>query len=292
MNVKIRKFLVLFCVLIISTSLKAQKFDSIKNIEKFLTLTPKNLNSKLLEYGYTFKEKRKMTEMTTTSFVKQKSQLIVTYGFIEDKIVMFTWNDEIDKGIEIVQNIEDNTDYLINEKKTKEDFGLFYFQSKTTDLDIIIFRSIAQTQQGKIAFNLFRNKEKDLTELNSTVENNTVENEEKSESYGTAVSVVNAEYIGGREKMIDELSSSIDRKLVKKYKKEKSIKQFKVIVAFTVNEDGSINVNSIKDIDSIELKEEIKVAFENMPKWNPGGWWGDDGKLIPKKMTYNLPLTF
>lgn len=291
MNVKIRKFLVLFCVLIVSTSLKAQQFDSIKNIEKFFSLTPKNLDSKLLEYGYTFIEKRKMTEITSKTFKKQNSELTVNYGFTENKIVMFMWNDEIDKGVAIVNSIDDSKNYLINENKTKDDLGVFYMQSKTTDLDIIIFRTIAQTRQGKIAFNLFRNKEKKLTELNSTVENNTVEIEEKTESYGGPIAVENAEYIGGREKMIDELSSSIDRKLVKKYKKEKSIKQFKVIVAFTVNEDGSINVNSINDVDSIELREEIKVAFENMPKWNPGGWWVN-GKLVPKKHTLKLPLTF
>jgi hypothetical protein len=288
---KIRKFIVLFCVLIASTSLKAQQFDSIKNIEKFLTLTPKNLDSKLLEYGYTFDEKRIDNKMTVKNFKKNSSESTVSYGFENNKIVMFMWNEDIDKGVNIVQNIDDCKNYLINESKTKDDVGIFYMQSKTTDLDIIIYRTADQAQKGKIAFNLFRNKEKDLTELKFTVENNLVEKEDEPIYYTSAGSTEKPEYVGGVKKMNEYLSSCFDDKLIEKYKKENSLMNFKVKIFFTVNENGSITVNYIEGIDSEELINEIKAGFEKMPKWKCGGIIVSK-TLKPQKMKMNLPITF
>ena len=68
---------------------------------------------------------------------------------------------------------------------------------------------------------------------------------------------------------------------------EESDAQGRVILGFTVNEDGSLS--DIKVMRSITpyLDEEAIRVVKSMPKWNPAK---QNGK--PVKSKYTLPVTF
>ena len=88
---------------------------------------------------------------------------------------------------------------------------------------------------------------------------------------------------GGSQAMMDYLSKNV------KYPKvaEQLAIQGRVIMAFVVEEDGSItNVKVVRGVHPSLDKEAIRVV-EAMPKWIPGK---QNGQYV--RVKYNLPVTF
>ena len=93
----------------------------------------------------------------------------------------------------------------------------------------------------------------------------------------------NPEYPGGMQAVMAFLASNV------KYpeKAKNSGKQGNVIVAFVVEEDGSVsNVETLGSIDS-QLDQEAKRVIASMPKWTPAML---NGKAVRSKMS--LPVIF
>ncbi len=61
----------------------------------------------------------------------------------------------------------------------------------------------------------------------------------------------------------------------------------RVIVSFTVTEDGSlIDIEVMRSV-APELDKEAVRVIKNMPKWEPGEFQGE-----PTRVKYNVPISF
>lgn len=133
-----------------------QEFDNIENIEKLFTLTSKQVDSILISEGYELKSKEIKTNIITykKSLANNKFEYIVNLIFKGNKLESFVWEDYISHASYMIRGMNEN--YKINETKTKDSLGLFYLESKTLNLDAIIFKTEANLQRGKIAFKISR----------------------------------------------------------------------------------------------------------------------------------------
>lgn len=91
------------------------------------------------------------------------------------------------------------------------------------------------------------------------------------------------EFPGGDEALLQFLGSSI------RYPKKafKSGVQGRVVVSFTVEQDGSISNIFVMNGVSKELDQEAVRVVSTMPRWSPGM---QDG--VPVRVQYRLPITF
>lgn len=141
-------------ILFTSSSIFGQEFNNIENIEKLFTLTSKQVDSTLLSEGYTFKNKDIKSKISTyqKSISNNKHTFIINITFKENKLHVFMWEDYIHRASFMISDL--NKNYIINELKTNDNLGIFYLESKTLDLDAVIFKTIANVQNGKIAFKI------------------------------------------------------------------------------------------------------------------------------------------
>ena len=110
-------------------------------------------------------------------------------------------------------------------------------------------------------------------------------NSEKDDIYDTPETM--PEYIGGTEAMIKYLQENIT--VPEKYKKMEAKAQYRVMVKFVVEADGSVTeVETVKPEPSKQdLNDEAVRVVKGMPKWKPGTM---DGK--PVRVKYVLPVTY
>ena len=95
------------------------------------------------------------------------------------------------------------------------------------------------------------------------------------------------EYVGGTEAMIKYLQDNIA--VPEKYKEMEAKAQYRVMVKFVVEADGSVTeVETVKPEPSKQdLNDEAVRVVKGMPKWKPGTM---DGK--PVRVRYLLPVTY
>lgn len=95
------------------------------------------------------------------------------------------------------------------------------------------------------------------------------------------------EYVGGMDAMIKYLQENIT--VPEKYKEMEAKAQYRVLVKFVVEADGSVTeVETVKPEPSKkDLNDEAVRVVKAMPKWKPGTV---DGK--PVKVRYTLPVTY
>lgn len=138
----------------------SQEFGSFRSIEAFMTLTPNELESKLKNEGYIYVSKEVIDASIIKTFKKTKEDFIVNYSFDGKQITAFQWSDKLNGGAYIVGGIQGNENYRVVESKTDDRLGIFYLESTLSDLDVVIYKTMAHMRKGEMSFNIFRNKAK------------------------------------------------------------------------------------------------------------------------------------
>lgn len=150
-----------FFFFILTSTLYGQEFNNIESIEKLFTSSSKQVDSTLIREGYILKSRDIKSNILTykKSLAENKYTYTVNVLFENEKLQSFSWEDYINRGSYMVRDMNEN--YKINEEKTKDSLGIFYLESKTLDLDAIIFRTNINTQNGKIAFKISKSERKE-----------------------------------------------------------------------------------------------------------------------------------
>ncbi len=238
--------------------------------------------------------------LSTTSLLSQEINKSVRNDFCTNALLHYWYGNDTFKAVMIfaarnngansIQEIEIQIEDLCNNIQLQEEFfKLVNSKGGSDDFKFLEFHGIGMTaKNAKILTDYVVSKY--TVEAKEVVEEKIIEEEKEKTTVVHGISK-KAEFVGGNEKMIEYISSSIDKKLIKKYKKEKSVKQFRTTVKFVVDEEGNITVDKVTGIDSTELQTEIISAFENMPKWNSGGVIIGN-KFKPKRTLFTIPLTF
>ena len=91
------------------------------------------------------------------------------------------------------------------------------------------------------------------------------------------------QFVGGEEALLDWIQENITYPVLAE---EASI-EGKVVVAFDVNNDGSIGNVQVKESDNALLNLEIVDKLETMPNWIPAK---QNGRNV--KVRYTLPIKF
>lgn len=158
-NTPFLQFFLLITILFGST-LYGQEFNNINNIEKLFTLTSKQVDSTLISEGYILKSREIKTNILTykKSLANNQYTYTVNILFKNDKLYSFSWEDYINRASFMISDMNEN--YIINESKTKDSLGIYYLESKTLELDAIIYKTTANTQNGKIAFKISKRDKK------------------------------------------------------------------------------------------------------------------------------------
>lgn len=125
-----------------------------------MTLTPNELESKLKNEGYIYVSKEVIDASIIKTFKKTKEDFIVNYSFDGKQITAFQWSDKLNGGAYIVGGIQGNENYRVVESKTDDRLGIFYLESTLSDLDVVIYKTMAHMRKGEMSFNIFRNKAK------------------------------------------------------------------------------------------------------------------------------------
>lgn len=137
--------------LLFFSTTNAQNFSDFEN---FFTLSKKQVQSKLIDYGYTFKSKDIKSGIIT--YEKSPSKGVKYYlniSFKADKLSYFLWDEKLEMGNLIIEDIN-KKDYIELENKSNETLGIFYLESLYKKIEVIIFKTQANIQNGKISFKL------------------------------------------------------------------------------------------------------------------------------------------
>ncbi|MBC7476270.1 MAG: hypothetical protein H7263_18445 [Candidatus Sericytochromatia bacterium] len=151
----IKQLITALVIFMLSISSYGQAFSNFSNVEDLFTL-PKNKVEEILikEYGYRLKSKDIKSGIIT--YTKQNSvyNFAVNVKFNGDHLKMIGWDDTINSGQFMVNDIGNNSSYKIDESKTDDSFGVYNLKSQDKNLVVIIFKTLPNTQKGIIAFTL------------------------------------------------------------------------------------------------------------------------------------------
>jgi hypothetical protein len=151
----IRPLITALVIFMLSINSYGQQFSNFSNVEEFFSL-PKNKVEEILtkEYGYRLKSKDIKSGMIT--YTKQNSvyNLTVNVKFSGEHLKMIGWDDAINSGQFMVNDIGNDSSYKIDESKTDESFGVYNLKSQDKNLVVIIFKTLPNTQKGMITFTL------------------------------------------------------------------------------------------------------------------------------------------
>lgn len=141
-------------LLLFSLNTFGQEFGNFKNIENFFELSKKQIDSTLIVHGYKFKSKETKSGLITYEKINTLGKLYVNLKYKDGNLTNFGWDDFITRASFIIGDIGNNKTYKVDENKTNDELGIFYLTSPK--LNVIIFKTISNTENGKIAFSLLR----------------------------------------------------------------------------------------------------------------------------------------
>lgn len=151
----IKQLITALVIFMLSITSYGQVFSNFSNVEDLFML-PKNKVEEILikEYGYRLKSKDIKSGIIT--YTKQNSvyNFAVNVKFNGDQLKMIGWDDTINSGQFMVNDIGNNSSYKIDESKTDDSFGVYNLKSQDKNLVVIIFKTLPNTQKGMIAFTL------------------------------------------------------------------------------------------------------------------------------------------
>lgn len=152
-------FIFLLASLLFSVTTYSQQFTRLSNIENLFNLSKKQIDSTLLANGYVLKSKDLKTKILTykKSLSLNNYNYTVNVLYKGDKLNSFLWDDYTEFAYFIIK--DSSNDYKFNNEKTNDELGIFYVESKELDLDLMIFKTLANTQKGKIAFRIFKREQ-------------------------------------------------------------------------------------------------------------------------------------
>lgn len=136
-----------------------QQFSNLSNIEELFTKSKFQVDSIIKDNGYKLVSSNLKTGIVSYENIYHKDyydefKFSVTVIFKGHKLKSILWNDLIPRGAFITKDIQ-NADYTVVESKTDDKLGVFYLQSPDKNLDVIIFRTAANTNKGMMSFHLF-----------------------------------------------------------------------------------------------------------------------------------------
>lgn len=136
-----------------------QQFSNLSNIEDFFNKSKFQVDSIIKNNGYLLVSTDTKTGSLSYENIYHKGyydefKFNVTVIFKGNKLKNILWNDLIPRGAFITKDIQ-NADYKVVESKTDDALGLFYLQSPYKNLNVIIFRTAANTNKRMMSFHLF-----------------------------------------------------------------------------------------------------------------------------------------
>lgn len=154
------KQIILISLFLLTVNLSyCQQFSYLSNIEELFTKSKFQVDSIIKDRGYKLvstdkKNGRISYEKIDPQGYYDVCKFNVTVLFKGNKLTSILWNDLIPKGAFITKDIQ-NAEYKVVESKTDDGLGIFYLQSPDKNLDVIIFRTAANTNKGMMSFHLF-----------------------------------------------------------------------------------------------------------------------------------------
>lgn len=140
----------------------SQQFSNLSNIEMLFSKSKVQIDSIIKNNNYKLKSKDLKNGSITyenlsqpNTYAEFKFYVTVIYNKA-NKLKSILWNDMIQRGSFIVQDIQNN--YKIVDSKTDDQLGVFYLQSIESNLDVIIFRTEQNTSKKMMSFHLFERK--------------------------------------------------------------------------------------------------------------------------------------
>lgn len=150
----------IFILLFISSLTFGQQFNNITNVETFFTMNKIQVDSILKKEGYKVSSKNIEPGMIEYEKILRLDyynnfRFSVLATFAGNKLKNFLWNDMAPQFQFIARDIE-AANYIIVENKTKDALGIYYLQSSTKNLDLIISKTALNLQNKMIFFHLFK----------------------------------------------------------------------------------------------------------------------------------------
>jgi hypothetical protein len=154
-NKMIKQLITALVIFMFSIISYGQQFTNFSNVENLFKL-PKNKVEEILikEYGYRLKSKDLKSGIITYTKENSVYNFTVNIKFNGDHLKMIGWDDTINSGQIMVNDIGNDSSYTIDESKTDDYFGVYNLKSPDKNLVVIIFKTLPNTQKGMIAFSL------------------------------------------------------------------------------------------------------------------------------------------
>jgi hypothetical protein len=159
-KINMKKYISIISILLICNVAYGQQFSNISNIENLFNMSKTEVDSIIKDNNYKVKSKDVKTQTIVYQNVYYYSPYdsfvwTITATFKDNKLEHFMWNDMMSRAIFMSKTIQDG-DYKILESKTDDELGVFYLQSSTQPLDIIIYRTLPNLDKKQFSFYIFR----------------------------------------------------------------------------------------------------------------------------------------
>lgn len=157
MKTKVIKKSLFLLLLQISFLSFAQEFSKFNNLEQLFKLSKNKVEEIITkEYGYLLKSRD--LKLGSVTYIKRNPpyNFTVSVIFKANQLNYISWNDRIIGGKFIVDDIGNDVTYKIDEVATNDYLGVFSAKSFEKGLQVNIFRTRPNLEQGIIAFSIMR----------------------------------------------------------------------------------------------------------------------------------------
>jgi len=227
----------------------SQNFGFFSNIENLFNLTKQEVEKEIKNNGYQFKEKDKSG---ITTYIKRTSgyTFSATTIFKGNQLKYFSWNDTLMGGSFIVNDIGKDLSYKIDETKSDDYLGVYTSVSDEKGLQVLIGKTIPNTNKGMIAFS--------LTKIgNKKIKNKLqIENTKESSQNDKISELINIEIEDGEtfKKLVEQQKNKIFDYL--KNSKENTLSYDLNIPTFEKMVEEKLNDYSFNNVYNIYYKKE------------------------------------